>query len=66
MSMKDKSFDCVEMKLAAQQRLHVEYELRKVEFSSYFAFVEAKANESSQQQDFWANVAAAKKESVQL
>jgi len=65
MSMKNKSFDCVEMKHAAQQRLRAEYESRKAQFSSYYAFIEAKANESSQQREFWAKVAAAKRESVQ-
>ena len=65
MSMKNKPFDCVEMKHAAQQNLRAEYASRKTEFPSYVAFIEAKANESSQQRDFWARVAAAKREAVQ-
>ena len=64
MATKIKAFDCVEMKHAAQQRLRAEYESRKAEFSSYFAFIEAKANESSRQREFLAKVAAAKQEPV--
>jgi hypothetical protein len=60
MSKKPKIFDCVEMKHKAQQRLHAEYESRKGEFSSYFAFIEAKASEASRQREFWAKVAAAR------
>jgi hypothetical protein len=60
MSTKSKTFDCVEMKDRAQQNLHAEYQSRKGEFSSYFAFLEAKAHESLQQREFWAKVAAAR------
>ena len=58
MLTKTKTFDCVEMKHQAQQRLHAEYESRKGEFPSYFAFLEARATESAWQREFWARVAA--------
>ena len=61
MSTKSKTFDCVEMKRKAQERLHAEYESRKAAFSSYFAFLEAKATESPRQREFWANVAGARR-----
>jgi len=54
-----KTFDCVEMKHKAQEKLHAEYESCRNEFSSYFAFLEARANGSPWQQQFWAKVAAA-------
>ncbi len=54
-----KTFDCVEMKHKAQEKLHAEYETRKAEFPSYFAFLEAKAAESSWQRKFWAKIADA-------
>lgn len=54
-----KSFDCVEMKHAAQRKLRAEYQSRKSEFASYFAFLDAKANESAWQREFWAKVKAA-------
>jgi hypothetical protein len=43
----NKAFDCVEMKSECQRRLQEEYETRKAEFSSYFAFLRAKAGESA-------------------
>jgi len=52
-----KAFDCVEMKHKAQEELHAEYEARKSEFASYFAFLEAKSRESSWQREFWAKIA---------
>lgn len=60
MSTKTKTFDCVEMKRQAQQRLHVEYESRKDEFPSYFAFLEARSAESPWQRAFWGKVAEAR------
>jgi hypothetical protein len=48
------------MKQKAQEKLHAEYEFRRNEFSSYFAFLEARANESPWQQEFWAKVAEAR------
>jgi hypothetical protein len=59
MLTKTKTFDCVEMKRQAQQKLRTEYEARKSEFSSYFAFLEAKSHESAWQREFWAKVSDA-------
>jgi hypothetical protein len=59
MLTKNKSFDCVEMKRKAQDKLHAEYESRKDEFSSYYAFLEGRAKESPWQQEFWRRVANA-------
>ena len=58
----EKTFDCVEMKQKAQEELHVEYETRKSEFPTYFAFLEAKSRESAWQREFWAKVGGAKAE----
>jgi hypothetical protein len=58
MTKDKKTFDCVEMKSKAQEELHAEYEARKSEFPSYYAFLEAKTTESSWQREFWAKVAA--------
>ena len=58
--MKTKTFDCVEMKRKAQESLHAEYNARKNEFPSYFAFLEAKSHESSWQREFWGKVADAR------
>ena len=44
---KNKAFDCVAMKNACQRSLQEEYESRKAEFPSYFAFLRAKADESA-------------------
>jgi hypothetical protein len=52
-----KNFDCVEMKQAAQEQLHEEYESRRNEFPTYFAFLEAKTRDSSWQRNFWAKIA---------
>ncbi len=46
MMMKTKTFDCVEMKRQAQERLSREYEARKGEFDSYLDFIHAKSEES--------------------
>jgi hypothetical protein len=61
LTMPKKTFDCVEMKQQAQARLHAEYEARKNEFPTYFAFLEARTSESPWQREFWANVAAAQR-----
>jgi hypothetical protein len=53
----EKTFDCVEMKQKAQEELHAEYEARKSEFPSYFAFLEAKSRASAWQREFWAKTA---------
>lgn len=59
MKTKTKTFDCVEMKHKAQQKLRAEYAARKGEFDSYGAFLEAKSRESEWQRDFWAKIEAA-------
>ena len=46
MATKLKTFDCVEMKREAQERLHAEYDRRRSEFASYVDFLNAKAQES--------------------
>ena len=51
MTIRTKSFDCVEMKHKAQRKLRAEYESRKTEFSSYFEFLDAKASESTWQRE---------------
>ncbi len=58
---KTKTFDCVQMKHKAQQKLRAEYESRRDQFSSYFAFLEAKAAESEWQPEFWAKIRAAER-----
>lgn len=58
MSKDTKPFDCVEMKHKAQRKLRAEYESRKNEFASYFAFLDAKARESDWQREFWAKLEA--------
>lgn len=60
-----KTFDCVEMKHTAQEELRAEYEARKSEFSSYFAFLEAKSHESPWQREFWGKVADAQAKAAQ-
>jgi glucan biosynthesis protein len=62
MSSKTKTFDCVDMKRQAQQRLQAEYESRKAEFPSYFAFLETKACETPWQREFWAKMAESRAE----
>lgn len=44
--MKTKTFDCVEMKNEIQAQRWREYQAHKSEFSSYAAFVEARARKS--------------------
>lgn len=52
-----KSFDCVEMKRQAQENLHAEYDSRKNEFPSFYAFLDVKSRERTERQEFWAKVA---------
>ena len=54
------TLDCVEMKRQAQRKLNAEFESRKHEFSSYFAFLEAKSRESAWQREFWERVHASR------
>ncbi len=60
MTQPKKTWDCVEMKRNAQRKLCAEYNSRKDEFSSYFAFLESRATESPWQREFWAKVATAR------
>ena len=46
MAPEPKTFDCVKMKRDAQKALRKEYDSRKEEFSSYWDFLKAKADES--------------------
>ncbi len=46
MKTKAKTFDCVEMKRKAQEKLRAEHEARKGEFASYWDFLDAKAEGS--------------------
>ena len=46
MATKVKTFDCIEMKRRAQEKLQAEYESRKSEFPSYVDFLNAKAEQS--------------------
>lgn len=43
--MRTKTFDCVEMKRRAQEKLLAEYEARRDEFPSLSAFLNAPADE---------------------
>jgi len=44
--MKDKTFDCVEMKNRIQAERLAEYEARKGEFASYLDFINARVKKS--------------------
>lgn len=56
MTPKTKTFDCVEMKRQAQEKLLAEYESRKDEFDSYSQFLTARTRSSAWQREFWARV----------
>jgi hypothetical protein len=47
MTTKEKTFDCVEMKRQCQEKMRLEYESRKDEFTSYLDFINHKAEESN-------------------
>ncbi len=57
---KTKTFDCVEWKDRAQERLWAEYEARKGEFASEVEFLNAKAEESEIGKVIRAKIARAK------
>lgn len=46
MGTRTKTFDCVDMKRRAQERLRKEYEARRGEFSSFVDFINGTAEES--------------------
>ena len=58
MATKPKTFDCVEMKHRAQEKLRAEYEARRDEFASYSEFLEATINEHPWQRRLWERIAA--------
>ncbi len=60
MGAKIKTFDCVEWKDRAQERLWAEYEARKDEFASEVEFLNAKAEESEIAKVVRAKIARAK------
>jgi hypothetical protein len=60
MATKTKTFDCVEWKHRAQDKLHAEYESRKGEFASEIEFLKAKAEESETAKVVRAKIARAK------
>ncbi len=53
MATKTKTFDCVDMKHRAQERLMAEFEARRHEFSSYSEFIMAKVTESPWASALW-------------
>lgn len=56
MGTKAKTFDCVEMKHRAQQKLRAEYEARRGEFGSYSEFLAATINEDPWQRQLWQKI----------
>ncbi|MBL7133202.1 MAG: hypothetical protein ISS78_03815 [Phycisphaerae bacterium] len=62
MTAKTKTFDCVQMKRQAQEKLLAEYESRKDEFDCYSQFIESKSRCSTWQEDFWAKVEQARRQ----
>lgn len=56
--MKTKTFDCVEMKRQAQEKLLAEYRARQNEFDSITTFLEAKAKESKWVSALWEKLGA--------
>jgi len=56
MGTKAKTFDCVEMKHRAQEKLRAEYEARREEFSSYSDFLAATINEDPWQRQLWQKI----------
>ena len=53
MATRTKTFDCVEMKRRAQEKLMAQYEARRREFSSYSEFIMAKVRESPWASAMW-------------
>jgi hypothetical protein len=51
--MLKKTFDCVEMKHQAQEKIQAEWERRKNEFPNYGAFLEASIKESDWTRRMW-------------
>jgi len=59
--MKNKRFDCVEMKQDIQIKLMQEYESRKTEFTSYADFINKTLDESEEIRAFRQRVAKAQR-----
>ena len=59
MPTKPKTFDCVQMKRLAQEKLLAEYESRREEFASYCEFLAATINEDPWQRRIWARARGA-------
>jgi len=59
---KKKTFDCVEMKRRAQQKLRAEFESRRGEFSSYSDFLAATVEESPWQREVWGKARPAQRD----
>ena len=57
--MKNKRFDCVEMKRNIQIKLMQEYETRKTEFTSYAEFINQTLDESEEIRVFRQRIAKA-------
>ena len=62
--MKQKAFDCVEMKRQAQARLMAAYEARKSEFSSYAEFIRETAATDPKIQAFRERVVLAQRDAA--
>jgi len=60
--MKQKAFDCVEMKRQAQDRLMAAYKARESEFSSYAEFIRETAATDPKIQAFRARIAEAQRD----
>ena len=58
MGTKAKTFDCVEMKHRAQEKLRAEYEARREEFDSYSEFLATTINEDPWQRQLWEKISA--------
>lgn len=53
MAAKAKTFDCVEMKRRAQEKLLAEYHARREQFASYSEFLAATVKEDPWQRQLW-------------
>ena len=60
--MKQKAFDCVEMKRQAQARLMAAYEARRSEFTSYAQFIRETAATDPKIQAFRERIAEAQRD----
>ncbi len=56
MGTKAKTFDCVQMKHRAQEKLRAEYEARREEFDSYSEFLATTIKEDPWQRQLWQRI----------